>query len=86
MDDELHGRVTTLQEVECTARQFVRMIPRIRAIYTDYLDLLLGRSLITQDDRDTCKEVYPIFRPVYVDYDQDTFGARQAMFEEFVKG
>ena len=86
MDDELHGRKTTLQEVESTARQFVRMIPRIRAIYTDYLDLLLGRNLITQDDRDTFKEVYPIFRPVYVDYDQDTFGARLAMFEEFVRG
>jgi hypothetical protein len=71
--------------MEAKARQFVTMIPRIRAIYNDYLDLLFKRNLITQDDRDTFKEVYPIFRPVYVDYDQDTFANRLAMFEEFVK-
>ncbi len=77
-----HG---TMAEMEAKARQFVKMIPRICAIYNDYLDLLFKRNLITQDDRDTFKEVYPIFRPVYVDYDQDTFGNRLAMFEEFVK-
>jgi hypothetical protein len=81
-DDAKHG---TMAEMEAKARQFVTMIPRIRAIYNDYLDLLFKRNLITQDDRDTFKEVYPIFRPVYVDYDQDTFANRLAMFEEFVK-
>lgn len=80
------ARANTPADMEHAARQFVGMIPRIRALYTDYLDLLLSRNMITQDDRDTFKEVYPIFRPVYVDYDQDTFSTRLAMFEEFVKG
>jgi hypothetical protein len=81
-----NDKKNTHKDMEHAARQFVAMIPRIRAIYTDYLDLLLSRNLITQDDRDTFKEVYPIFRPVYVDYDQDTFSSRLAMFEEFVRG
>lgn len=81
-DDAKHG---TMAGMERTARQFVKLIPRIRAIYNDYLDMLFRRNLITQDDRDTFKEVYPIFRPVYVDYDQDTFANRLAMFEEFVR-
>ncbi len=79
------AKYNTMAEMERMARQFVKMIPRIRAIYNDYLDLLFKRNLITQDDRDTFKEVYPIFRPVYVDYDQDTFANRLAIFEEFVK-
>jgi hypothetical protein len=75
----------TMAGMERMARQFVKMIPRIRDIYNDYLELLFKRNLITQDDRDTFKEVYPIFRPVYVDYDQDTLANRLAIFEEFVK-
>ena len=74
----------TYQDMEDHARQFVRMIPRIRAIYTDYLDMLLARNLITQDDRDTYKEVYPIFKPVYVDYSDETFDTRLGKFNDFM--
>ncbi len=34
------------------------------------MDLLLAQRLLTPDDAATFKEVYPLFEPFYVDYDQ----------------
>lgn len=75
----------TINDMERDAKLFVRMIPRIRTIYNNYLDMLLARNLITQDDRDTYKEVYPIFKPVIVNYDDATFDDRLQQFESFLQ-
>jgi hypothetical protein len=75
----------TLTDMERDTKLFVRMIPRIRTIYNNYLDMLLSRNLITQDDRDTYKEVYPIFKPVIVNYDDATFDDRLRQFENFIQ-
>lgn len=47
-------------------------ISRIRALYTDFVTFLEAEyHLINQDDRDTFKEVYPIFDSFYVFYDAE---------------
>ena len=46
-------------------------VQEIRALYDDYLTLLLERGLITTDDRETYKEVYPLFDPLYLSCDRD---------------
>jgi inosine/xanthosine triphosphate pyrophosphatase family protein len=44
-------------------------VHRIRGFYEQYVDLLFSRHLISEDDCDVFKEVFPIFDPFYVDYD-----------------
>ncbi|MFT4977946.1 MAG: hypothetical protein ACI8S6_003854 [Myxococcota bacterium] len=44
-------------------------VRRLRGFFDQYLDLLCGRRLISEDDRDTWREVFPLFEPRYVDYD-----------------
>jgi inosine/xanthosine triphosphate pyrophosphatase family protein len=44
-------------------------VRRLRGFFEQYLDLLCDRRLISEDDRDTWREVFPLFEPHYVDYD-----------------
>ncbi len=46
-------------------------IQAVRAIYEEYLTLLIHRGMITSDDFETYREVYPLFDPLYVSYDRD---------------
>lgn len=43
----------------------------VRGEYENYLSLLLNYHLISEDDRLTFKEVYPIFSPFFVSYDKN---------------
>lgn len=45
-------------------------IRNVRGLYEQYLDILLEKSLISKDDRVTFAEIYPIFKPSFVDYDK----------------
>ncbi len=42
----------------------------IRAIYEEYLQLLVDKSFISQDDQATFADLYPLFDPLYVSYDK----------------
>jgi len=46
-------------------------ISTIRAIYEDYLRLWVEKGVITNDDYETYKEIYPIFEPFYVSFDRE---------------
>ncbi len=45
-------------------------IARARDFFADYIDLLQRKNLISLDDANTYKEIYPLFEPVYVFYDE----------------
>eukprot|EP01117_Protostelium_nocturnum_P011379 TRINITY_DN4128_c0_g3_i1.p1 TRINITY_DN4128_c0_g3~~TRINITY_DN4128_c0_g3_i1.p1 ORF type:complete len:1013 (+),score=345.52 TRINITY_DN4128_c0_g3_i1:212-3250(+) len=47
-------------------------IEEIRTRYESYLSNLVKRNLISKDDERTFKEVYPLFDPFYVSYDNDS--------------
>eukprot|EP01125_Pyxidicula_operculata_P015851 TRINITY_DN5400_c0_g1_i1.p1 TRINITY_DN5400_c0_g1~~TRINITY_DN5400_c0_g1_i1.p1 ORF type:complete len:1269 (+),score=275.17 TRINITY_DN5400_c0_g1_i1:199-3807(+) len=49
----------------------VETINKIRKIYEDYLHILVQKNLISKDDEATFSELYPLFDPYYVSYDQD---------------
>ncbi|HBP16200.1 MAG TPA: hypothetical protein DEA08_00210 [Planctomycetes bacterium] len=42
---------------------------RLRGFMDQLFDLLYARQLINSDDRDTYREVFPVFSPFYVAYD-----------------
>lgn len=43
---------------------------KLQHLYTEYLNILLEKKLINQDDFLTYQEIYPMFKPVYVFYDK----------------
>jgi adenylate kinase len=45
-------------------------IDRLRGFYEQYVDLLLEKNLLSTDDARTYREVYPLFPPVFVHYDE----------------
>jgi hypothetical protein len=46
-------------------------VNQIRSIYEEYLQVLVNKNLISKDDQATFSELYPLFDPYYVTYDQD---------------
>ncbi len=46
-------------------------VNQIRSIYEEYLQLLVNKNLLSKDDQATFTEVYPLFDPYYVTYDQE---------------
>jgi adenylate kinase len=48
----------------------IETIDRLRSFYEQYVDLLLEKNLISTDDARTYREVYPLFPPVFVHYDE----------------
>ncbi len=44
-------------------------VRRLRGFFDQFIDVLHDRRLISDDDRSTFKEVYPMFEPFYVAYD-----------------
>lgn len=46
-------------------------IAALRSFYEQYVDLLLRKNLISIDDAALYKEVFPMFEPYYVFYDED---------------
>jgi hypothetical protein len=42
-----------------------------REFFADYIDKLQRKNLISLDDACTFKEIYPLFEPMYVFYDED---------------
>lgn len=55
-----------------------------RNYYSKYLTNLLNKSLISIDDFNTYKEIYPIFKPVIVDYDRLEESRTLAEFSELM--
>ena len=55
-----------------------------RNYYKKYLENLLGKSLISVDDFNTYQEIYPIFKPVIVDYDNLEESRTLAEFSELM--
>lgn len=49
----------------------IDQINDIRTIYNNYLEFLQKHSLISKDDFNTFKQVYPMFDPTYICYDKD---------------
>lgn len=45
-------------------------IRAVRGFYEQFIDLLKEKNLISMDDAETWKEVYPLFEPYYVFYDE----------------
>eukprot|EP00742_Colponemidia_sp_Colp-10_P013576 GILJ01015344.1.p1 GENE.GILJ01015344.1~~GILJ01015344.1.p1 ORF type:complete len:1210 (+),score=145.61 GILJ01015344.1:690-4319(+) len=46
-------------------------IDEMRAVYEQCLQTMVNRTLISKDDMQTFKEVYPLFDPFYMTYDHD---------------
>lgn len=49
----------------------LQTIDQVRAEYETFLQLLLSKSLISGDELETFKELYPLFDPHYMCYDKD---------------
>jgi hypothetical protein len=45
-------------------------VDRVRGFYEQFVDVLVDKSLISLDDALTYKEVYPLYPPFYVFYDE----------------
>lgn len=47
------------------------LIESVQNTYLEYLDILVRKNLISQDDKLTYAQVYPLFDPMYLTYDID---------------
>lgn len=50
----------------------LKRVRKIRSFFAQYLSLLEDKGFISQSDRETYKQVYPLFDPFYVGYDTKT--------------
>ena len=48
-----------------------RRVAVARALYAQYLRVLLRKALITPDDYENWRQICPLFEPVYVFYDEN---------------
>ncbi len=55
----------------CGPSMTLEDVDRVRGFYEQFVDLLCDRSLITCDDVHTYKEVYPLYPPFFVYYDEE---------------
>lgn len=44
---------------------------KIQSLYQEYLNILVSKNLISEDDHITYSQVYPLFDPMYLTYDLD---------------
>ncbi len=66
-------RQNLMGQIEEAARSISQeKIAQIRTQYEDFLKMLVERHLITADDFQTYREIYPLFDAFYVSYDKDT--------------
>lgn len=70
MPEARYWREAIMEEVAATEWLRMEEIGRIRGFYEQFLHLLRDRCLISAEDAATWAEVYPLFEPFYVDYDQ----------------
>lgn len=49
----------------------IEKIEEIRTVYEEYLQILVNKNIITIDDFQTYKEIYPLYNAFYVSYDKD---------------
>ena len=56
--------------VENENKMDLDIIKTIRSVYEEYLAILVKKNLLSKDDQTTFAELYPLFDPHYVSYDQ----------------
>lgn len=61
-------------------------VARLRGVFDQYVDLLHGRRLISKDDRDVYREVFPAFSPYFVEYDVELQAPLDATARALVEG
>jgi hypothetical protein len=66
---EYHNKILTLL-LQHESSMDLSTINHIRSVYEEYLSLLVTKNLLSKDDQLTFSELYPLFDPHYVSYDQ----------------
>ncbi len=69
LPESAHYSERLLRALETQTTLTLEDVQKYRGFMDQFFDILCDRKLLSDDDRDTYKEVYPFFSPCYVAYD-----------------
>ena len=66
---EYQERITKVLMSKQQTGMVIEDVKEMRQMYEEYLEMLMQKNLISKDDQYTYSELYPLFDPYYVCYD-----------------